>query len=192
MKWTALVGVLVVLLMLVLSSVSVLAQGAVDQYGYNYTARLFNGPFGDADRDSDPDTYYGNPTDSYGYYDTDGNYHEVLVTVAESQLRMKWSKAWQMAVFGPDGIRKNGDEKPWNASAWCTNHVEGTGTVYNVDGSVLYQGHLTILSTIRWVGDTSGYTNPIWGQFAVLHKVVGGQGETFAEIPTGFGAPLPC
>jgi len=95
------------------------------------------------------------------------------------------------AVFGPDNIRYNGDEEPWNEDAWLINRVEGTGTMYDTEGNVIYDGHLSILSRIRWVGDTTGYTNPIWGQFAVIHKVFSGQGRGVLEIPSGFGSPLP-
>ena len=167
-----------------------------DQYGYNYQARIFNGLFGNADEnrpgDENPDTYLGESTDSYGYDDKDGNYHEVIVNVAGSHLVMKWSEVWHMAVFGPDGIRYNGDEEPWGEGAWCTNHVVGTGTIYDIDEeTVIYQGHLTILSKIKWVGDTTGYTNPIWGEMAVIQKVVFNQGAAFLEIPCGFGPVSP-
>ena len=163
-----------------------------DQWGYNYEARLFNGLFGFVDEnrpsgDGNPNTIFGAATDSYGYNDATG-YHEVLMDVAGSYLRMKWSKIWHMAVFGPDGIRNSGDEQPWGKGAWCTNHVEGTGTVYAVDGTIIYQGHMTVLSKIMWVGDTTGYPNPIWGMAAVIQKVVGGQGQVFLQTPAGFGA----
>ncbi|MCW3974788.1 MAG: hypothetical protein NWE86_00905 [Candidatus Bathyarchaeota archaeon] len=180
--------------MLCISVVPVFAAGGFDQYGYNYKARIFNGLFGNSDEnrasgDGDPDTFFGSTTDSYGFYDFEGNYHEVLVDVAGAHLVMKWSWAWHMAVFGPDNIRYNGDEEPWNEDAWCTNHVVGTGTIHAPDGSIIYQGKLTILSKIVWVGDTAGYTNPIWGQFAIVQKEVNGQGIhlSFMEIPPSLG-----
>jgi len=167
----------------------------IDQWGYNYQARIFNGLFGNADEnrpgDGNPDTYLGSSTDSYGYYDTDSNFHEVLVNVAGTHLVMKWSEAWHMAVFGLDNTRYNGDEEPWNDRAWLINRVEGTGKVYDTEGNVIYDGHLSILSRIRWVGDTTGYTNPIWGQFAVIQKVISGQGLGVLEVPSGFCGPLP-
>ena len=175
-------------------AVSAKSNGAFDEYGYNYQARIFNGRFGNADEnrpagDGNPDTYFGDSTNSFGYYDEDGVYHQVLINVADSHLVMKWSKGWHMAVFGPDNERGSGDEEPWGPGAWCTNHVEGTGTVYDTDGTtVIYQGHVTVLSKICWVGDTSDYTNPIWGTMAVVHKVFLGQGIVFHETPAGFGA----
>ncbi len=166
-----------------------------DQWGYNYQARIFNGLFGNSDEnrpgDGNPDTYLGSSTDSYGYYDKDGNYHKVIVDVAGSHLVMKWSEVWHMAVFGPDGIRNTGDEESWGEGAWCTNHVVGTGTIYDIDENIIYQGHLTILSKIKWVGDTTGYTNPIWGQMAVIQKVIFNQGAAFLEVPCGFGPVSP-
>ena len=172
------------------------ADKGFDQWGYNYQARIFNGLFGNSDEnrpgDNNPDTYLGSSTNSYGYKDTDGNFHEILVDVAGSHLVMKWSEVWHMAVFGPDGIRYNNDEEPWGQGAWCTNHVEGTGTIYDIDGTtIIYQGHLTILSKIKWVGDTTGYTNPIWGEMAVIQKVVSKQGAVFLEIPCGLGPVSP-
>ena len=169
--------------------------GAFDQWGYNYQARIFNGLFGNADEnrpegDGDPDRFCGSSTDSYGFYDDEGNYHEVLVDVKGAHLVMKWSKVWHLAVFGPDNIRKNGDEEPWGEGAWCTNHVVGDGVIYDIDEvTIIYEGKMTILSKIVWVGDTTGYTNPIWGQFAVIQKVICGQGEhlLFLENPAGFG-----
>ena len=163
-----------------------------DQWGYNYQARIFNGPFGYVDEnrpsgDGSINTIFGSPTDSYGYYDTGGNFHGVIANVAGSHLVMKWSEAWHMAVFGPDGVRGSGDEEPWGQGAWCTNHVVGTGIIYDIDGTVIYQGHLTILSKITWVGDTTGYTNPIWGMAAVIQKVVSKQGAVFREIQCGPG-----
>ena len=182
-------------------------RGAFDQWGYNYTARIFNGPFGYADEnrpgDGNIDTYLGRSTDSYGFYDDEGYYHHVLVDVKGAHLVMKWSEVWHMAVFGPDGIRYNGDELPWGPDAWCTNHVVGTGKIYDAvdlgdtdpedydfsEVSIIYEGKMTILSKIVWVGDTTGYTNPIWGQFAVIQKVICGQGEhlLFLENPAEFG-----
>lgn len=128
-------------------------------------------------------------TDSYGYFDSDGNPHEVLVNVAGTHLIMKWSKAWHMAVFGPNNIRYDGDEDPMNEDAWLTNHVNGTGTIYDTEGNEIYSGRITILSKIKWVGDTTGYTNPIWGEMAVVQKVINGQGVVFLEIPPGWGTP---
>lgn len=171
-----------------------MAKGAFDQWGYNYQALLFNGLFGNADEnrpgDGNPDTYLWKTTDEYSFYDADGNYHKVLINVKGSKLVMKWSKVWHMAVFGPDNVRYNGDEQPWGPGAWCTNHVVGTGTIYNTNGTPLYEGKMTILSKISWVGDTTGYMNPIWGQMAVTLKVVSAQGVHlgFHETPAGFGA----
>ncbi len=191
-KWAILVAVVLVVVVVFLPTATALAKGGFDEFGYNYNARIFNGLFGNADEnrpsgDGDPNTYFGDSTNSYGYYDTDGGYHEVLVNVAGTHLIMKWSKAWHMAVFGPDNIRGTGDEEPWNEDAWLTNHVNGTGEIYDTDGNLVYDGSLTILSKIKWVGDTTGYTNPLWGICAVVQKIIKGEGQVFVEIPPGFG-----
>jgi len=159
----------------------VMAQGAFDQWGYNYEARIFNGLLGYADEnrpgDGNPDTYLGSSTDNWSFTGNDGVYHQVIFNVAGTKLVMKWSTAWHMHVFGPDGIRYNGDELSWEdavaqyGQAWCTNHDVGSGTIDGVTYEKM-QGY----SRIIWVGDTTGYTNPIWGTCAIVHKVVNAPG----------------
>ncbi|MFW6117122.1 MAG: hypothetical protein ACOC6G_00880 [Thermoproteota archaeon] len=153
------------------------SQGGFDQYGYNYQARLFNGLLGDADRDDDPTTYHGLEEDDWSFTAVDGEVHEVFFDVEGTKLVMKWSEAWHMAVFGPDGVRKNGDELSWEQAeaqygeAWCTNHDQGSG---EIDGETYEK--MRGYTRIVYVGDTTGYTNPIWGSFAVVHKVVNAKG----------------
>ena len=157
------------------------AKSAFDQWGYNYTARIFNGPLGYADEnrpgDGNIDTYLGSSTDTWSFTANDDVFHEVIFNVAGTKLVMKWSKAWHMHVFGPDGVRYNSDELSWEdavaqyGEAWCTNHDVGSG---EIDG-VTYE-KMRGYSRIVWVGDTTGYTNPIWGSCAVVHKVVNAPG----------------
>ena len=45
---------------------------------------------------------------------------------ADDHLVMKWSQAWQDAVFGPDGDRNTGDELDWTTDAWVSNHWNGS------------------------------------------------------------------
>jgi len=87
---------------------------------------------------------------------------------------MKWSEAW-------DDARFHGGT--WTTAAWCTNHVEGEGTVYDVDGTVLYDGHISIFCKVVWVGDTTDYTNPIWGQFAIVQSICSMEGVCVLELP---------
>jgi len=88
---------------------------------------------------------------------------------ADDKLVMKWSQAWQDSVFGPDGIRYNGDELPWTTDAWVNN--EWNGMVPDGSGKTEH-------TKIVWVGAPCDDTNPnwrdggecIWGSFEILHK----------------------
>ena len=154
------------------------AFAAFDEWGYNYQARIFNGPLGyyeenRAGGDGSPNTWFGTETEDEWSFTAKDGYHEVFFTIAGTHLVMKWSKAWDMHVFGPNGIRYDGDELSWEdavaqyGEAWVTNHDVGSGTI---DGTAYdkMQGY----SRIVWVGDTAGYTNPIWGSCAIVHKIV--------------------
>ncbi len=131
-----------------------------DQFGYNYKARLFNGLLGNADEnrtsgDGNSDTLFGDD------YDTDWVTlgYPPGVPVAGTHLVMKWSKAWDMAKFGPDDIRDNGDELDWNTDAWMTNHDTWTDD----------QGkkHVAFFKAV-WVGVGQGN---LWGNFEGTVKV---------------------
>lgn len=183
MKKVLAVGILLTMAMIMV--VSPVFAGGFDQWGYNYTARIFNGPLGyyeenRAGGDEDPDTWFGIYTeDEWSFIANDG-YHEVFFTIAGTHLVMKWSIAWDMHVFGPDGIRYNGDELSWEEAvaqygeAWVTNHDVGSGTI---DGESYDK--MRGYSRIVYVGPNAagqGYTNPIWGSCAVVHKVVNAPG----------------
>ncbi len=108
---------------------------------------------------------------------------------ADDRLVMKWSQAWDNAVFGPDGDRYSGDELPWTTDAWVYNQWNGmfpggSGESYH--------------SKIVWVGTPCDNTNPnwrdggtcIWGQMEIVHK----QGKDSSGhwwgakgIPSGYG-----
>ncbi len=116
---------------------------------------------------------------------------------ADDHLVMKWSRAWHMAIFGPDNIRGGPDILSWSdavdqyGSAWVNNQWNGmfpggSGESYH--------------SRIVWVGTPCDDTNPnwrdggycIWGQMEVIHK----QGKDSSEhwwaahgIPSGYGSP---
>lgn len=110
---------------------------------------------------------------------------------ADDHLVMKWSQAWHNAVFGPDGIRYNGDELDWTTDAWVNNQWNGmapggSGESYH--------------SRILWVGTPCDNTNPnwrdggycIWGQMEVMHKQgIDSSGHYWLAhgIPSGYGGP---
>jgi len=135
-----------------------------DEFGYNYSARIFVGPADGVDRKLDG-CVWGDPT------------------YANDHLKMKWSKAWDDALFhggkwGPDAYEDN----QWNGKV-----PGGSGETW----------HYKII----WVGSElekspywreGGYA--IWGQFEVImsHGTVANEHiwETHA-IPTGYGASGP-
>lgn len=172
MKMKKIFGISVPVLMVVLVlSVPAMAKGGFDEFGYNYQARIFVGRADGVDRVLDGKVW-GDPT------------------YANDWLVMKWSKAWDDARFGPDGIRDSGDELPWTPDAWCTN--EWNGAVPGGSGEVWHY-------KIIWVGpelENSPYWReggyPIWGQFEVImdHGVAEGEHKWYAlATPNGLGGP---
>jgi len=101
------------------------------------------------------------------------------------KLKMKWSKAWHMAVFGPDDIRGGNDTLSWSeavdqyGSAWVDN--QWNGMFPGGSGEVWHY-------KIKWVSDPE---NPIWGQFETLmdHGTVKHVGHDWwgHVIPSGYG-----
>lgn len=96
---------------LLLAAVPVFAKGGFNEYGYNYTARNFVG------------TGLSWCRGKFGW--TEATCKAYLGIYADDNLVMKWSKAWDDAVFGPDGERNSGDELPWTSGAWCSNEWNG-------------------------------------------------------------------
>ncbi|MGB9673968.1 MAG: hypothetical protein ACPL3P_07500, partial [Anaerolineales bacterium] len=90
--------ILIVSSLLAVTSIVVLAGGnGFDEFGYNYTARIFVGQADGVDRVLDGQMW-GDPT------------------YASDHLVMKWSKAWADARF-------NG--APWTCDAWEDNEWNG-------------------------------------------------------------------
>lgn len=134
---------LVVVLALAATASLVWAGEGFDEYGYNYTARLFNGLFGNYDQDSDPDTAWGSATDDTPIIDCDTGVVTVYtVPVPGTHLVMKWDKRW-------DAHRFHG--APWEIGAWCTNHDTWSDAA----------GDHTAFFKIVYVGDGGNFT--AWG-----------------------------
>jgi hypothetical protein len=154
--------------------VSAVAQDGFDEFGYNFTARIFNGPLGNIDEhhgggDGNPNTIYGEDTVSFGYSDVDG-YHKVLIYVEGAHAVVKCSKG--LDIGGQDEV-----------GTWVIYHIEGTGKIYDISGNVIYEGHLTIFFKDQFVCE---------GQYGITQFVINGQGIVVLEIPPGFGAhPFP-
>ena len=112
--------------------------GGFDQFGYNYTARIFNGDLDGADRNLDG-KYWGDPT------------------YANDKLKMSWSKGW-------DDARFNG--APWGPDAWTDNHYNGRGK--NGSGEIWHYKIIWVGTALQnsqyW--HEGGYA--IWGQFEVI------------------------
>lgn len=138
------------------------AEEGFDQFGYNYTARIFVGPADGVDRNLDG-TVWGDPT------------------YAKDHLVMKWSKAWDDARFYG---------APWTPEAWCTNHwnglvLDGSGEVWQY--KIIWVG--PELETSEYWRE-GGY--PIWGQFEVIMSQGTIDGEHIWEThasPSGLGGP---
>ncbi len=144
--------------------------------GFNYKARIFVGT--------------GEQWYMQKFNATQEQAEAYLGIYTHDKLVMKWSKGWDDAIFGPDGIRGNGDELPWGPDAWETNEWNGM-----FPGGSGETWHYKII----WVGaelEQSDYWRdgglPIWGQFEVImsHGTVGGEHIWEAHaIPNGFGGP---
>lgn len=157
MKVHLAVAMMIVALLLV--TPATFADG-FDQYGYNYTARIFVGKADGVDRNLDG-TVWGDPT------------------YANDHLVMKWSKAWDDARFHGGA---------WTTDAWTDNEWNGqvqggSGEVWHY--KIVWVGPCGADGTLLPDG---GYC--IWGQFEVImsHGTVANQHFWDAHAnPTGYG-----
>jgi hypothetical protein len=137
------------------------AAGGFDEFGYNYQARLFNGPADGVDRILDGKVW-GDPL------------------YAKDRLVMKWSKAWDDAKF-------NG--APWGPDAWEDN--EWNGKVPGGSGETWHYKIIWVgpeLENSQYWRE-GGYA--IWGQFEVIfsHGTIGNQHFWDAHAnPAGYGS----
>lgn len=134
-------------------------KGGFDNFGYNYNARLFNGPADGVDRNLDG-KLWGDPA------------------YASDRLNMKWSEAWDL-----------GNEEGWTGkypTAWTTNHWNGQ--LKNGSGEIWHYKIIWVGSDLQnseyW--RDGGY--PIWGQFEVIFSHGTAANEHFWDAhasPTG-------
>lgn len=159
------------------------ALAGFDQYGYNWAAHVFVGT-GESWAMGKLGMIHAQAEAYMGIY-------------AHDQIVMKWSLAWQLSEFGPDGIRGSGDELPWTPNAWENN--EWNGAVGKEWGGGITQGSGEVWHyKIIWVGpslENSPHWHPggyaIWGQFEVImdQGTVDGIHEFLTHaIPCGYGA----
>lgn len=137
----------------------IFAKGGFDDFGYNYTARIFNGELDGADRTLDG-TYWGDPT------------------YANDKLVMKWSKGW-------DDARFNGGT--WGPDAWIDN--EYNGKVPNGSGEVWHYKIVWVGPELETSPYWREGGEAIWGQFEVIMSqgVADGHFWEIHASPNGYG-----
>lgn len=151
--------VLIATFALLLIPTAALAGGGFDEFGYNYTARVFQGPADGVDRVLDG-LVWGDPT------------------YANDLLKMKWTAEWDRGNdegwSDPDGY-----DGAWTDNQW--NGMVPGGSGENWHYKIKWVGACTDPLP------DGGYC--IWGQFEVLsdHGTVDGAHLWYAHaIPTGY------
>ena len=149
----------------VFKSENALTKG-YDQWGYNYTANMFN-----------------------GFYD---NYSRPAVPVTEgSRLIMKWNDAW----LNEDKIRHEGYDTYRGSGAWLTNHEMGEdayGKSYTYFVKIVAAPMDATLENGYWMTVDGIEIGPaIWGSFAIIQEQATGDMydlETYrSRFKTGLG-----
>ena len=154
-----------------------------DEWGYNYRAHQFNGPYCFYDRHYDPD----NP-----------DWNDVYCDI---HLIMQWSETWLSAEDRDgDGELDRGctfDKGEWTCTgtsattgAWLTNHMRGTdenGDDWTYYVEIVYPGYDPVDENGDGLDDESG-APIVWGKFIILKEVSSGVGATLYTQPVGFGA----
>lgn len=153
-----------IVLMILLNKGNVLgektADKGFDEFGYNYSARIFNGSADGVDRNLDGKVW-GDPA------------------YANDHLVMKWSKGWDEARFhsgtwGPEA---------WEDNEWNGKKPGGSGETWHY--KIIWVGPELETSSYWREG---GY--PIWGQFEVIFSHGTDANEHFWEAhasPAGYG-----
>lgn len=137
------------------------ANGGFDEFGYNYSSRVFVGPADGVDRILDG-MVWGDPT------------------YANDRLKMMWSKAWDEARF-------HGGE--WNCDAFEDNQWNGMfpgGSGETWHYMIVWVGPELEASPCWHDG---GY--PVWGQFEVIISHGTFEGEHIWDAhanPAGYGS----
>ncbi|MDP1711700.1 MAG: hypothetical protein Q8K86_04495 [Candidatus Nanopelagicaceae bacterium] len=123
------------------------AAGGFNQYGYNYSARIFSGPADGVDKVLNGKVW-GDPT------------------YANDHLVMKWNAAWDACNANRRLPAYVSDDPAFCAGAWVTNEWNG-----NAPGGSGWSEHIKII----WVGsagDMSSYWvdggYSVWGNYEVI------------------------
>ncbi len=141
------------------------ADNGFDQYGYNYKARIFNGPADGVDRNLDG-TVWGDPT------------------YANDHLVMKWNAEWDR---GNDEGWTKGPYQAWTDNEWNGKAPGGSGQIWHY--KIVWVGNYKANPSLIPDGAYG-----VWGQFAtVMDQGTDpnlGPGHIFFAhaSPSGYGA----
>lgn len=139
--WIAALLVLSLLLTL-MPVLSAAADGGYDEWGYNYTAHIFNGGYCDA--------YQGAAW---------------CQPYAEDHLIMKWNDAW----LSKDKIRHEGFPSYIGSGAWLTNHQRGS--YIGGDGLRHEWDYFVKIVAMPSAGYDCAPGYAIWGEFCAVQSV---------------------
>jgi hypothetical protein len=135
-----------------------------DEFGYNYQAHLFNGPYDGYDR------VWGNDTSSY----------------ADDLLIMKWSDTWLANVDCDFNGKLDrgliGNVVGGISLGWLTNHLEGD---YDSDADGIEDAHYVDFVKIVWTGPGS----PLWEQYTIIEEVYNDPVAGMAGLLVKVGVP---
>ena len=123
-----------------------------DDWGYNYTAHIFNGLYENYSRPAPP------------------------VTESDTWLEMKWSDEW-LSDKDRDGdgkLDRGGEESGWDgiSRGWLTNHQRGTYTdAEGEEQSWNYFVKIVYVGPPPEEGEDPYAETRIWGQYAIIQEV---------------------
>jgi hypothetical protein len=141
MKKRLVFGIVIVVALVLAVAVPAIGAGGFDQYGYNNTARIFNGAADGVDRTLDG-AVWGDPT------------------YANDKLVMKWNAEW-------DRGNAEGWTKPpyaaWEDNEWNGKAKGGSGQIWHY--KIIWFNNVNSLPDFAALPD-GGYV--LWGQFEVI------------------------
>jgi hypothetical protein len=162
------------------------AGGAVDEYGYNYNARMFNGSYFNA---------YARAAGFPAWEGDDEAYLTENPTAAdhwawpyrETTLLMKWNDAW----MNKDKVRHEGFDSYIGSGAWLTNHQSGgKGKNHWTYFTKIVAAPADAIKDggIWYTADGVEIGPVIWGEFATIQEVESGLGLYYlSPYGPGFG-----
>jgi hypothetical protein len=162
------------------------AGGAVDDYGYNYNARMFNGSYFNAYAraaglpawEGDDDEYLAENPTAVNHW---------AWPYREISLLMKWNDAW----MNKDKVRHEGYDSYIGSGAWLTNHQSGGKAKDHwtyFTKIVAAPADAVKINGIWFTADGIEIGPVIWGEFATIQEVESGEGAYYVSpYGPGFG-----